>query len=58
MDNENRAGRTWLIILAVVVALAAVLVALYHLDKRVQRLYYQLGHKLTPQKNAPFEVEL
>ncbi|MBQ8683868.1 MAG: hypothetical protein IJ518_05075 [Clostridia bacterium] len=58
MENEKNTGRVWLIILAVLAVLAAVLVVLYRLDKRVQRLYYQLGYKLTPKKNAPIEVEL
>ena len=50
MENEKNTGRVWLIILAVLAVLAAVLVVLYRLDKRVQRLYYQLGYKLTPKK--------
>ncbi len=58
MERENRTGRIWLIVLAILAVLAGVLVVLYRLDKRVQRLYYQLEHKLTPRKNAPFEVEL
>ena len=58
MDKENRTGRILLIVLAILAVLAGVLVLLYRLDKRVQRLYYRLEHKMTPHKNTPFEVEL
>lgn len=58
MERENRTGRILLIVLALLAMLAGVLVVLYRLDKRVQRLYYQMEHRLTPKKNTPFEVEL
>ena len=58
MDKEKHSGRIFWIILAIVAVLAGVLVLLYRLDKRVQRLYYRLEHKMTPHKNTPFEVEL